>query len=521
MKTNLIKLMLVVPLLLLGMAGCIFDEEDDEDKDTQKDRVESPSNNQDLAQGGDPFGVVKDKTIDDEDENQDIEPEDDQDAVDAEVSDKYFDSEYKRVCTIKHDGVQIVLLKKIDFSDTRTNPDKTIYYRTSLVADINDNGLRNRVTLFSIAESDIYTDRSNDIAMLPCMAYETGSKTVSVFQNSKDYDSGAYGLEGYVFRFDLKNLRVSVETVFTRANFGWFAYFNGLNNGQLELSHFSFAGYYEIQSLRDNLGTWSYNWGSRIMPDDYKAEAKRHGKTLVINTGNNDKSDKVMPEDGLVAYYPFDGNTKDYSGFQNNGTPQQYAEYTTGVVGKAFKFGGIDDIQNIVVPNNESLQIYDAATFSMWFNLSDIKGMDGWGNTTDRGYHVLFAKYRDWGYIYAGVGIAESGKYTIDFAGGSDALIDGCNVEVDADVINNWNHVAFTVTSNGAKIFFNGQLVREVEQYVSFATTNEKNLYIGSMTEQSGWAPYGWFPFCGMIDEFRFYNRELSNSEIKILANQR
>jgi len=50
---------------------------------------------------------------------------------------------------------------------------------------------------------------------------------------------------------------------------------------------------------------------------------------------------------GLVAYYPFDGNTNDASGNHHNGTEVGGIEYVNGYYGQAAKFDGINDLVSI------------------------------------------------------------------------------------------------------------------------------------------------------------------------------
>jgi hypothetical protein len=44
-------------------------------------------------------------------------------------------------------------------------------------------------------------------------------------------------------------------------------------------------------------------------------------------------------DDGLVAYYPFDGNADDKSGLGNNGTEHGGFSYVTGKIGQAAQIG--------------------------------------------------------------------------------------------------------------------------------------------------------------------------------------
>jgi hypothetical protein len=65
--------------------------------------------------------------------------------------------------------------------------------------------------------------------------------------------------------------------------------------------------------------------------------------------------------DGLVAYYPFNGNANDESGTGNNGTEYGGVTYGNGITGKAASFDG---------KMNEYILISDSASLSATTALS-------------------------------------------------------------------------------------------------------------------------------------------------------
>ena len=71
--------------------------------------------------------------------------------------------------------------------------------------------------------------------------------------------------------------------------------------------------------------------------------------------------------DGLVAYFPFNGNAKDESGNKNDGTVNGAVLRTDrhGASNKAYQFDGLDDYINI--PNHASLEVPTGGlTISAW-----------------------------------------------------------------------------------------------------------------------------------------------------------
>ena len=72
-------------------------------------------------------------------------------------------------------------------------------------------------------------------------------------------------------------------------------------------------------------------------------------------------------EDGLVAYYPFEGNANDLSGNSNNGAVVNGAGFAPGVIGQAVSLDGVDDF--VEIPHGTSLEIANNTvwTEAFWF----------------------------------------------------------------------------------------------------------------------------------------------------------
>lgn len=244
---------------------------------------------------------------------------------------------------------------------------------------------------------------------------------------------------------------------------------------------------------------------------------------LTVNKTNNQKDeynvlqmdsiafvdeDVTLLTDGLVAYYPFNGNANDESGNGNHGTPSNI-ELALGVNGDtdtAYQFGGIDNPGYIYVPNSESLQFTDGATFSAYVKPTSWTNMDGYGYKTEsNGVHCIFAKDHD----QSGVAF---------FLRGNDDDISfwtswgDISCQASGYFLNKWIHVAFVYGDGYARLYVNGQLMDEKESTTNFSRVNGRNLYIGKFRDS-------WYPFSGLIDEVRIYNRALTGSEIKTLAH--
>ena len=196
----------------------------------------------------------------------------------------YFDDSYKTVSSYNVGGNTIALEKKLYMYDYRANGDGTRFYRTTLAVAMKSGSKAER----TIIETDVYTEANYSKGSLPCMMIDPKKQVLYIFANSKGPDR-YYGMEGYVYKIDMQTQRWSKETVFTRANFGWFSFFGGSNNGNPELWHFSFAGYRAMKSVRNYNGTWSnYDMGG-IRPEQADAQYGYHKNILVTSSSGVDK----------------------------------------------------------------------------------------------------------------------------------------------------------------------------------------------------------------------------------------
>ena len=97
-------------------------------------------------------------------------------------------------------------------------------------------------------------------------------------------------------------------------------------------------------------------------------------------------------EDGLVAYYPFDGNAQDASGYGNDGISYgpTLTEDREGKANSAYLFDGINDY--VQVPYDASLDINHAITISAWVLMEDA------GNELMRNQYIVFRDAPEAGY---------------------------------------------------------------------------------------------------------------------------
>ncbi|MCA6365319.1 MAG: T9SS type A sorting domain-containing protein [Bacteroidetes bacterium] len=214
---------------------------------------------------------------------------------------------------------------------------------------------------------------------------------------------------------------------------------------------------------------------------------------------------------GLVAYYPFDNSTADFSGNNNNGTAFNNTWYIQDRNGNAFgaiSMGGTSNQGRVQINNSPTLQFTTAASFSCWFRLSSNVASNGFGNPVAGGNHCLFSKEGDQGNgLHAMASL--SGSNLTTFVG--NVSMTNISAITPSYTINNWVHYCYIMDATEQRMYINGVLVATVAGAPNFATMNGRQLTIGRFG-------YNWYPMNGSVDDFRVYNRVLNQQEITELA---
>jgi hypothetical protein len=176
----------------------------------------------------------------------------------------------------------------------------------------------------------------------------------------------------------------------------------------------------------------------------------------------------TTPITELVAYYPFDGDYKDYSGNGNDGIPKGSMAFTDGVIGKGASFDGKSWIE---VSDSDSLDLSTALTFSVWLYKQDA-GTGGWA--------VVFSKgdtsARDSNFPYALAHTIDGRSPLICLVKDNYRGTIGSTAKTD---FSEWD--LLTVTWNGADIKYciNGEL-KDTKEWVGTLPNSDSVLLIGN-----------------------------------------
>jgi len=213
----------------------------------------------------------------------------------------------------------------------------------------------------------------------------------------------------------------------------------------------------------------------------------------------------------LSAYYPLDGTANDGSGHGYNGTAmgnQTYADAPAGR-GKAIQLNGTNDYVDI--PTLGTLvSTLSSATLTAWVNVS--VGDGAWPRIFDFGTgstdYMMLTPHQD-----------TTGPMTCDIRVTTTALtVAQTRFAASRALPTGWHHVGvvFDGVAMNVKVYVDGTVVAS-----GVTTVLPKDL--GKTTQN--WLGRSQFTsdayFTGSLDDFRIYNRALSEGELRYLAGDR
>lgn len=219
-----------------------------------------------------------------------------------------------------------------------------------------------------------------------------------------------------------------------------------------------------------------------------------------------------VPTNGLVGWWPFNGNANDESGNGNNGTVYNSPTLTADRFGNnnsAYNFDWSNvtgygaswqkiEIPTIVTSNSFTVNIWIRPTDFCWPN-NNIKSA------------MLIAGSAACSNTSGGIRFGLTGNSgAIGTSTSTGGLVTNTG-EVDLNV---WQMATLKVNSDSSFIYVNSVLVAKTS--LSSPTTINSCLSVGLHHQSNG----HWYYYDGDIDDIGIWNRELSSSEIEILYNQ-
>jgi hypothetical protein len=215
---------------------------------------------------------------------------------------------------------------------------------------------------------------------------------------------------------------------------------------------------------------------------------------LLISISASAQVPGYVPTNGLVGYWPFNGNANDVSGYGNNGSPGSGVTLTFdrfGSTNKAFNFSGNGNIGLLNLPTTGTQDF----TIAGWLRTNHTNGRKGiicWGQDSPNSSTYLF--------------INTSNKLAFDLAynGGPESPV------VITD--NQWHFVLVTNTSGLMQLYLDGNI--SGTSLMMSPNINGNNKSIGANITNSGSDN-----FIGDLDDFGIWNRALTQSEITAYYN--
>jgi hypothetical protein len=209
----------------------------------------------------------------------------------------------------------------------------------------------------------------------------------------------------------------------------------------------------------------------------------------------------VPPTNGLVAYYPFNGNANDASGHGYNGT-------VYGATLATDRFNNSNSAYLFVSANTNYIQLNSPVgnfgtsnfTISVWTKRNTVAGWEIFAQRLNNGnWDSMW-----WELTFGGFSVSESMSNHSFINGGVDTLRN-----------NVWYNFIGVRESNTIKLYVNGELYGSNTTALIQNVINTSNTLIGCTI----WGvPVQLFD--GKIDDIRLYNRALSAAEIQSLFHE-
>lgn len=206
-----------------------------------------------------------------------------------------------------------------------------------------------------------------------------------------------------------------------------------------------------------------------------------------------------IPTNGLIGYWPFNGNTLDESVNSNNGNTGNSATLATDRLGNsdsAYEFDGLDDIITISQSTDTTLRLRDDYSIAVWIYPETVKSAAI--------FHASGSPqppYR--------ISVSGGGQYIFaTVTNGSQNFLSSGSYPT-----NEWVFMTALVQNDTMKLMVNDSIIGTMPISGTYNYSSTLAL-IGSQNAIAA------NTFDGKIDDIRIYNRALSSSELTALYNE-
>jgi len=214
-----------------------------------------------------------------------------------------------------------------------------------------------------------------------------------------------------------------------------------------------------------------------------------------------------IPTNGLVGYWSFNNNLNDLSGNGNDGTTNGciFSTDRFGNSNSCVEFDGVDDI--ITVPHSASIDFdsyTESFTISFWFRSNDpiISGassarfIEKWNGINSVNYshniQILTNSIRSMIYDGSTTECIAQGYFTDKW--------------YNLTLVNN-------ILTDSVSLYMDGILIETVVNNSNYPTNNQNDLLFGNTIGLIR-------PYSGLMDDIRFYDRVLDQSEITEIVTE-
>jgi PKD repeat protein len=232
-------------------------------------------------------------------------------------------------------------------------------------------------------------------------------------------------------------------------------------------------------------------------------------KMNLIVVGKSNDSDDVDLSKGLVAYYPFNGNANDESGNGNHGTIKGDISFLDSFIDKCICLSSEGDYVELAKPLLADIQNW---TVSSWINIKPTSSTE-----TTSHVHPLYGEFSN---SWTTKNLLVLSQSKIENGGFCKPAFDnypdsnGPDYDAPFDLNpNQWYFVTFVKNVETIIYYVNGDTFG-YEVYENYTGTSPSKFFIGYRDLYTN--NYNCW-YSGQIDELRFYERVLSDNEIKAL----